>query len=311
MIRAADPLDEFLEGAGGGSALGERLETIGLAFGLPGIVVAVGLITFLLFVHKQGSSDERLALLRSLAVCGLLVLVGGLVETVGTAAVGGGTWLSDLTGTTRSPLIRLLAGALMTIGFVDARPPIPEPWRPSSRQLLGVAGAAAGAMSFATDGHTVSEGNLFLHASLDVVHVLTAGVWVGGIVGLFLMAMRRRRGHETRPMAPTVVRFSNVATFAIVVVAAAGVGMSVLIVGSLSDYFMTAWGRWLLVKVGLVAMAGGLGAYNHYVMVPALDVDPADPVMLARARRTITAEMGLLMAVALLTVFLVGASINQ
>ncbi|HEX6221143.1 MAG TPA: CopD family protein [Acidimicrobiia bacterium] len=311
MIRAADPLDDFLEGAGAGSELGERLETIGVALALPGIVIAVGLIVFLLFVHKRGSSEERMALLRALAVSGLVVLVGGLVEVVGAVAVGGGTWIEDLADTSRSPLIRLLAGTLMTVGFVGVRSPIPEPWRPAPRQIFGVIGAVSGGLSFATDGHTISEGNLFLSASLDVIHVLAAGVWVGGVVGLFLMSLRRSRGLETSPMAPTIVRFSTVATVAIVAVAAAGAGMSFLIVDSISDYYTTTWGKLLLVKVGLVVLAGGFGAYNHYVVVPALEVDASDTVMLARARSTISAEVVLLFLVALVTVFLAGASVNQ
>ena len=311
MIWAADPIDEFLEGAGGGTELGERLETIGLVLALPGIVVALGLIAFLLFVHRQGSPGERAACARALAMCGLLVLVGGVAEVMGTVAVVGGTWLEDLTHTTRSSSIRLFAGFLMTIGFVGVSSSIPESWRSASRELIGMVGAATGALSFATDGHTVSQGNLFLHASLDVVHVLAAGVWVGGVIGLSLMMLRRRRGLETSSMAPTIVRFSTVATVAVVAVAAGGAGMSLLIVDSIGDLLMTPWGRLLLLKVALVSMAAGLGGYNHYAVVPALEVDPADQSMLSRVGKTIGAEIVLLLAVILVTVFLSGVSIDQ
>jgi copper transport protein len=311
VIRAADPIDEFLKGAGSGTELGERLEVIGLMLSLPGIVVALGLIAFLLFVHRQSSSGERVAFARALAVCGLLVLVGGVVEVVGTVAIAGGTWLEHLTDTTRSSLIRLLAGFLMTIGLVGVRPSIPGSWGSAPRQLFGMVGAAAGALSFATDGHTVSQGNLFFHASLDVVHVLAAGVWVGGIVGLSLMMLRRRRRLETSSMAPTVVRFSTVATVAVVAVAAGGAGMSILIVDSFGDYLTTPWGRLLLLKLALVGLAAGLGGYNHYVVVPALEIDPADGSMLSRVRKTIGAEMVLLLAATLVTVLLTGATIEE
>ena len=311
VVGATDRLEDFLEGAGAGSAAGERLETIGLAIALPSIVVAVGLIAFILFVHKQGSPGDRLLLRHALAVCGLLALVGGLVEIIGTVTVSGGTWLSDLSTTTRAPLARLSAGVLMTVGFLAISPRDAERWRVTGRTTFGVIGATFGALSFASDGHTVTEGNQVIHAALDVVHVLTAGVWMGGVVGLFLMLWRRRRRRETNSLAPTVVRFSTVATLAIVSVAAAGVGMSFLIVDSIGDYFTTEWGRWLLVKVGLVVGAAAIGAHNHYVVTPALETDPSDAKMLSRVRTTISAEMVLLLVVTVVTVFLAEASVDQ
>jgi len=112
-------------------------------------------------------------------------------------------------------------------------------------------------------------------------------------------------------MAPTIVRFSSVATLAIVSVAAAGFGMSFLIIDSIADYVTTDWGRLLLLKIALVAIVVGLGSYNHFVVVPALEVDPTDTPMLSQAKKTISAEAGILLVVTLLTVFLTEASINQ
>lgn len=309
MSLAVDPLDDFLTGAGAGSEIGERLETVGLFLTLPAIVVAVGLLMFVIFVHKDGSLRDRAAILRVLSYCGLLAFMGGFLEVVGDVNIGAGSWVEDLTETTRSSLIRLVAGALLTVGFlrVDAAVSMGR----SLRQTAGLVGALVGALSFATDGHTVSQGNLVLKALLDVIHVLAAAAWVGGIAGLLILALQRRRRTATGSLVPAVVRFSTLATVAIVVVAAAGAAMSLLIVDSLGDYLTTAWGRWLLVKIGLVVVAGGLGAYNHYVVVPALDADPGDRPMLSRARATISAEAGLLLAVALVTVLLTGASIDQ
>lgn len=306
---AADPLDDFLAEAGSGTELGERLETIGLLLSMPGILVALGLIVFIRFVHREGSPEERWSVMRVLAICALLVLIGGLAGVAGAIAIGGGSWMEDLTTSTSSALIRLAAGALMTLGF--AGPTAEQPWRTTPRYVIGVIGAAAGALSFATDGHTVSQGNVALNASLDVIHVLAAGIWVGGIAGLLLLAVRRRRQLEQGSMAPTIVRFSSVATLAIVSVAAAGIGMSFLIIDSIADYVTTDWGRLLLLKVALVAIAVGLGGYNHFVVVPALEVDPTDTPMLSKARRTISAEAVILVVVTLVTVFLTGASINQ
>lgn len=310
MTLAADPLDDFLAGAGAGTDLGELLETIGLLLALPGIVIAIGLVAFVYFVLTPSSVAETRVVGRTLAVCGVLTLVGGLVESVGAVAIGAGTWIDDLANTWQ-PLLRLMSGALMTVGFLGNPPPVSEVARSKRLRALGVIGVMAGALSFATDGHTVSRGDVLLNASLDVVHVLAAGVWVGGIAGLVIMAVRRRVGIEDGPLAPAMVRFSTVATLAIVSLAAAGAGMSLLIVDSVSDYWKTDWGRLLLVKVALVGAAGGLGGYNHFVVVPGLEVDPANRALLSRAKRTIGAEAVILLIVTLVTVFLTGASIDQ
>jgi len=310
MILAADPLDDFLAGAGAGAELGERLETVGLLLALPGIVIAIGLVAFLYFVHRRGPVAETRVICRALAVCGVLTLAGALVESAGAVAIGAGTWMEDLTNS-RTPLIRLMSGALMTVGFLASLAAASGAARSKRVRALGVIGVVAGAFSFATDGHTVSRGDVILNASLDVVHVFAAGVWVGGVVALVILAVRRRGGLEDGPLAPTIVRFSTVATLAIVSVAVAGTGMSVLIVDSVSDYWTTDWGRLLLVKLALVGGAGGLGGYNHFVVVPELEFDPANRAILSRAKRTIAAESVLLLAVTLVTVFLTGASINQ
>lgn len=311
MNLAVDHLDDFLAGAGAGTRLGESLETIGLLLALPSILVALGLIVFLRFVHEQGSSQERVVLLSAVGLCGVLAVVGGIVEVVGAVRIGRGTWFTDLTDPTPSPLFRVLAGVLVTAGFLRVRADLQDRWQPSPKQAFGVLGAFVGAFSFAVDGHTISQGNVALNAILDVIHVVAAAIWVGGLVGLLIGSLRRRRHIETSSFAPTVIRFSTVATLAIVSVAAAGMGMSFLIVDSLNDYFMTAWGRLLLLKVGLVLGAGSLGVYNHYVIVPALESDPTDASTMSRAKATIGVEAGLLVAVMLLTVFLTGASIDH
>lgn len=308
MTRAADPLDEFLEGAGSGTELGELLETLGLGIALPAIVIAFGLVVFGVFVHR-GAAEEKKLLVRLLGFCGVVSAVGGLIGIVGTATILRDHWLSNLFDfTTVGSLVRLLSGVLMAIGFLGAEGA--ETWIEGNRQRVGVIGAILGVLSFSLDGHTVTEGNAFLHSAMNTVHVVAAGIWVGGLAALLILSMARRRRGSRRSMASELVRFSTVATFAILFVAATGIAMSLLIVDSLSDYLTTPWGRLLLVKVALVAAAGVVGAYNHYVVVPALDVDPDHPTHLPLARRTVAVEMIILVAVAVLTAFLTRASLD-
>ncbi|MFZ0014991.1 MAG: CopD family protein [Acidimicrobiia bacterium] len=305
---AAERLDEFLEGAGGGTRLGELLETIGLGLALPAIVVGVGLFVFLVGVHR-GNRRETRALLAVMGSLGLLTLVGGIVGLIGVSkVVGGGILATVVEGTARGAVARVVAGMLVAVGFIGARPG-DQPWVPRRRQIIGVVGIGLGALSLAVDGHTISEGNPVLHVTANIIHVLAAGVWVGGVAALLYVVRARRRGGGD-PVAPLVARFSSMATLALVAVAAAGLAMSLLIIDGVDDYWSTPWGRLLLVKVALVALAASLGAYNHFSVVPRLDTDPHDGAYVRRLRLTLAAEGLVLLAVAVTTVFLTEASTN-
>jgi copper transport protein len=106
---------------------------------------------------------------------------------------------------------------------------------------------------------------------------------------------------------PLILRFSTLGGYALLTVGLAGLGMSLLIVDGPSDYLSTTWGRVLMVKVGLVLVAACFGAYNHFRLLPALEKDGEDNRAAGRARTVIGVEVVLLMAVAMVTVFLTWA----
>jgi copper transport protein len=70
----------------------------------------------------------------------------------------------------------------------------------------------------------------------------------------------------------------------------------------------TEWGRLLILKVALVGVAAAGGAYNHRVMVPALDLAPEDRSTIERFRTVVTIEAVALAGAAVVTAFLVAAS---
>ena len=304
-LQLAAELDEFLEGAGAGSRLGEQLATAGTLIALPATIVALGAFLFMVFIH-DGNNAEVKAIWRLETVCGALLIVGGLVGMYGAILVLGSGWSSELLGgTARGATLRVVGGTGIVLGFAGRK--VPDRTQLRGRVLVGVLGIVLGAAAGASTGHTITEGNLLLHVAMNVTHLTAGAIWVGGLLSLALIMRMRSRDPDANPMAPQVVHFSGVATLAIMAVAAAGFGMSLTIVDGPWDYLRTSWGRLLVVKVALVGVAVGIGAYNHFVVVPALETDAADPVYLPRARSTITAEVVILIAVAALTVFLTGA----
>ena len=78
----------------------------------------------------------------------------------------------------------------------------------------------------------------------DVIHVTAGAVWLGGLVGLVL-SLRALAGREVLA-AQTLSRFSTLAGFALVVVAAAGAFLAWRILGSWAGFVETAYGRLLL-----------------------------------------------------------------
>lgn len=324
---AATPLDDFLEDTGSATATGERLQQIGLVGSLLGITLAVGLVVFLVVVHT-GSRREVSTLLRVVAVAGFLTLVGAAVEIAGSASISDLGWLDALSDSAASaPMLRLLAGLLILLGLfehtvpaaeTDEPKPEPEPapeaddvgravrWVPAPDSAFAMVGLVLGVFSFGFDGHTVDEGPRVVHALVNLVHVSSAGVWFGGIVGLVAMtAIRRPSGPS---MAPLLVRFSTVAAAELIAVTLAGALMTLMIIDGFGDLTGTEWGRLLLVKVGAVAVVAAIGGYHHVAVVPALQRSNPGAHHLRRVRVTVAAEAALLVFVVVTTVFLSTAS---
>jgi copper transport protein len=306
-ILAADPVDEFLEGAGSATRLGERLELIGLTISLPALLLAIGLALFVWFVVRAPRRGELGLLLRAAGLLGGLTMVGAFVELVGTVTILGDGWFADLADPiARGGLFRLAAGGLLLTALALGEP---KPGEPKVRLVgwLLFAGSCFGLASLALDGHTVTEGTLWLQVLMSSLHVIAASMWAGGILGLVLMSRRRRRLQPDVSMLPTVARFSSIATLVVVTVAAGGVGMALQIVNGVADLFTTPWGRLLVAKVALVLFAIGIAGYNRFSLLPRMENDRA---IANRLRVSITVEFIVLASVAVTTVFLVSASIN-
>lgn len=197
--------------------------------------------------------------------------------------------------------LRLLGGLGLAVALlrVAANPPrMPT----VATALIGGALVIA---SFAFDGHTVTEGPRWLHSIASVSHVSAAAVWSGGVVLLAdLLWRRHRRGADVvRPL----MRFSRMAANALVLAGVAGTGMAILVLDRFDDLWSTPWGRLLLAKIALVAVAAAIGGHNRWVLIPAVQQN-GEAIIHQRLRRAAIIEAIALMTVAVITAFLVAAS---
>jgi putative copper export protein len=105
---------------------------------------------------------------------------------------------------------------------------------------------------------------------LDHTHVFAVSTWVGGIAGLVVLATARRqltsRAGDT--WAQLWTRFSTVALCAVGCVLISGLYLAWTFVGSPGELFTTSFGRFLLVKVSLVACMIAVGGLNEFLLMP-------------------------------------------
>lgn len=181
-------------------------------------------------------------------------------------------------------------------------------WFPTLDSAGAMLGGLAVLAAHLFDGHTVTKGDRLFTGIVDLVHVAGGAVWAGGVLMLTsVLWCRHRQGRELRALQ-LAVRFSVVATIALVAVGVAGLVLTVIILDSPSELWSTEWGRLLILKTLFVAVAAAAGGYNHKVLIPQMSGAPNDQALTARFRTIVTGEATALVAVLIVTAFLMGAA---
>ena len=97
-----------------------------------------------------------------------------------------------------------------------------------------------------------------------VIHLVAAAYWLGGLLTLAIVAVSARRRLEAGAFAPLMASagrtFAWGALVAGLLLAVSGIAMASAHLGSAADLASSAWGRTLLEKTGLVAIAVALTA---------------------------------------------------
>lgn len=282
--------------------------------GLLATLLMVGGVAFATFVVGDDLS-ERSRVHRRAALGGIVLAAStaaaALAHTViredrWSAVASGGDIIDALSSAFGVAVVLRVLGGLTIFAALRSEP---SKERRSPAVLLGIAATALVIVSYSFDGHTVTEGPQWLHAAVNAAHVWVAAVWSGGVAMLAgLLGRRCGDGSDTtRPL----LRFSQMAAVSLVLAGVAGTAMAVLVMDRFADLWSTPWGRLLIAKIALVAIAAGLGARNRWVHIPAVtQTADQDPQALAhqRVRRSVVVEAVVLGCVGVVTAFLVGAS---
>ena len=135
-------------------------------------------------------------------------------------------------------------------------------------------GACLLAITPALSGHPSVQGPRGLFFPADVVHVLGASVWVGGIVCLLFalpVATRKLEGPQrTRLLLAALARFSPLALGCVIAIAITGVVQAYIDVRSFDGLLHSTYGALVIVKVVLLLVLIGFGWVNRSRILPAL-----------------------------------------
>jgi len=227
---------------------GTRLRDVSIAFGVASAIALVAIPVYFLLSTAEFA-------LRS------FWSFGALFPLIRVSAFGRG-WL-DL-----EIVFALFVGAATVAIWLDR----PERRQRSVAALLALLGAlaAGGAVLLVpgTAGHAGQTAPRGLSLAFDWLHLVAGSVWVGGLIGLVVLAATLPAARRVAALVVCVPRFSNVALVSVLVLIGAGIGSAVQHLPTLASLWQTSYGKALLVKIALLGAALLLAAVNLLRTVP-------------------------------------------
>ncbi len=275
------------------------------ALSLLGVVIAAGGAFLLLIGPVDVAATHRRTYERTILFGAAVLGVASLLNLASLRDVYTGTSLRELTLETRSGgywLMRLGAAAAIAaaVPFVlDARR------RAAAAALVG---AAAYLWAYSATSHAAAGTGSNWAIALDLVHGVTATLWIGAVVGLAVTARVAGRDAGYRELMP---RFGLCASLLVFLLVATGTLSAFVEIDTFDRLWETRYGWTLLAKLALLAPLLAVAGYNARWGRRA--VESGRPGSHTRLLRTSLAEAGLgalvFVAAAMLTQTTVSKSI--
>jgi putative copper resistance protein D len=192
----------------------------------------------------------------------------------------------------RHGLLIVLAAFLFLGGDVAAR----RNWIAARGEAFLL--AALSLVLIGSCSHLAASSNSPWPQAIDMVHLLGAGVWIGGLppLALLLYGASRDAAAPDRYAVRTMQRFSRVALITVLILAGSGIASAWLLIGDVAGLVGTTHGHLLLAKFAVLVTALLLAAASRKIL-PALS-SPTAATASATARRMasfIATEAGLVL----------------
>jgi putative copper resistance protein D len=131
-----------------------------------------------------------------------------------------------------------------------------------------------------------------VHQCADMVHLLCAGAWLGGLVPLGYVVLNARRGPQEMTLLRYVLpRFSHLGYWAVALLLVTGIVNTAFLVSSPANLVGTLYGRVLIAKICLALGMVGLALANRGLMAPKITAnESSDGRPVAALWRNVAAE---------------------
>ncbi|MEU9913265.1 copper resistance protein CopC [Streptomyces sp. NPDC051001] len=197
-------------------------------------------------------------------------------------------------------LAAVVLGALLQGGARTSRSP---GWR------VGALAVSVGLLrATGMSGHNSEGGEPTWGALADLLHLLGAALWIGGLAMLTVAVLPRRRAGE---LAEVVPGYSRLAAVAVTAIVGAGLVLAWQVVGSYDGLLHTSYGHLLLVKAAVLAAVLLIAQSSRRWVRTRLDLAVllrGDAATVRPFGYSVAAETGLVLVVLAVTSLLVTAN---
>jgi copper transport protein len=256
--------------------------------GYAGLVLLVGpvLVLTLLWPRRLSRRGPARLVWTGVGLIALSTLAGLWLQVPYTAGgrffdvdPGGlGTVLSSPFGTAQLVRFGILLAASLLL-----RPVLAGTEGRADRPLLAIL-ALAGLATWPLAGHPAASPVPAVSVVVDIVHLASMAVWLGGLLMLVVFLLRRA---DERELAAILPIWSRWATLAVTALLLAGTVQALIEVGTLGALTSTTYGRLIIAKIALFALVIAVAAYSRQLVVRRSATDRP-----GRMRRAVWGELG-------------------
>lgn len=298
----------------------DNLPVIVIRFALyADLMVLAGMVAFSLYAL---TAKERVSDILPLATpCLILALAGFTLSGLGMFALtasmtGSSIWsvdgdvLREIIGESAVGTAWIVRMAALAIAFVGAF----AISRTAKARYVVLASTSLAIATLVWTGHAGATEGLIgaVHRTSDIIHMLAAAVWLGGIAafgGMLLRPATALSGAQIAVAHRALNQFSKVGALAVGLIVVTGVINCLAVVGfpHFARLPLSAYGKLLIIKLLLFGAMLAIAGVNRWRLTPALGVaisnnDPASAIV--RLRWSLLAEASAALAILALVAWL-------
>lgn len=299
----------------------DNLPVIVIRFALyADLMVLAGMVAFSLYALSAGERVSGILPLRQLAV--VLSLVGLILSGLGMFALAASMTGSSLVALDGEVLREIIGESAIGTGWIVRMAAMgiavfsafALDRRPSAARLALLASTALAIATLVWTGHAgATEGWTGTgHRLSDIIHMLAASVWLGGIAAFAWILFRHIEPQTNKQLSVAhraLEQFARVGTVTVGLIVSTGLINGLILIGlpGPSRLLASLYGQLLLAKLALFGAMLALASANRWRLTPALGsaIDAADPASAIRdLRRSLFLECAAALAILTLVAWL-------